>query len=139
MQHGKGLHRAMIRCNNALLSFAFTPIKCQKSQKIKPIWGCGRISGSTAPASLRSFPGQDGDRGKSEGSEGPEFQERPRVSIGMEACVGAHHFSRKLQALGHDARSPPTRQNLLLRTAGPYMRSFGIRGKPVDIGAVSAL
>jgi transposase len=24
--------------------------------------------------------------------------------IGMEACVGAHHLSRKLQALGHDAR-----------------------------------
>jgi transposase len=23
--------------------------------------------------------------------------------IGMEACVGAHHLSRKLQALGHDA------------------------------------
>ena len=24
--------------------------------------------------------------------------------IGMEACVGAHHLSRRLQALGHDAR-----------------------------------
>jgi transposase len=24
--------------------------------------------------------------------------------IGMEACVGAHHLSRKLQVLGHDAR-----------------------------------
>jgi transposase len=24
--------------------------------------------------------------------------------IGMEACVGAHHLSRKLQAHGHDAR-----------------------------------
>ena len=24
--------------------------------------------------------------------------------IGMEACVGAHHLSRKLKALGHDAR-----------------------------------
>ena len=23
--------------------------------------------------------------------------------VGMEACVGAHHLSRKLQALGHDA------------------------------------
>src|ERR1700757_1881600 len=28
----------------------------------------------------------------------------PPRSIGMEACVGAHHLSRKLQALGHDAR-----------------------------------
>ena len=27
--------------------------------------------------------------------------------IGMEACVGAHHLSRKLQALGHDARHVP--------------------------------
>jgi hypothetical protein len=24
--------------------------------------------------------------------------------IGMEACVGAHHLSRRLKALGHDAR-----------------------------------
>ena len=24
--------------------------------------------------------------------------------VGMEACVGAHHLSRKLQMLGHDAR-----------------------------------
>jgi transposase len=24
--------------------------------------------------------------------------------IGMDACVGAHHLSRKLEALGHDAR-----------------------------------
>jgi transposase len=27
--------------------------------------------------------------------------------IGMEACVGAHHLSRKLNALGHDARLMP--------------------------------
>lgn len=26
----------------------------------------------------------------------------PACLIGMEACVGAHHLSRKLQALGHD-------------------------------------
>src|SRR3981189_1978145 len=29
--------------------------------------------------------------------------------IGMEACVGAHHLSRKLNALGHDARLMPAR------------------------------
>ena len=29
--------------------------------------------------------------------------------IGMEACVGAHHLSRKLKALGHDARLMPVR------------------------------
>ena len=27
----------------------------------------------------------------------------PPCLIGMEACVGAHHLSRKLAALGHDA------------------------------------
>jgi transposase len=29
--------------------------------------------------------------------------------IGMEACVGAHHLSRQLKALGHDARLMPAR------------------------------
>ena len=27
----------------------------------------------------------------------------------MEACVGAHHLSRKLKALGHDARLMPAK------------------------------
>ena len=31
----------------------------------------------------------------------------PACLIGMEACVGAHHLSRKLRALGHDARLMP--------------------------------
>src|SRR6476646_12036190 len=31
----------------------------------------------------------------------------PACLIGMEACVGAHHLSRKLKALGHDARLMP--------------------------------
>jgi transposase len=29
--------------------------------------------------------------------------------IGMEACVGAHHLSRTLKALGHDARLMPAK------------------------------
>ena len=29
--------------------------------------------------------------------------------IGMEACVGAHHLSRKLNSLGHDARLMPAK------------------------------
>ena len=29
---------------------------------------------------------------------------KPPCLVGMEACVGAHHLSRKLKALGHDAR-----------------------------------
>ena len=28
----------------------------------------------------------------------------PPCLIGMEACVGAHHLSRRLNSLGHDAR-----------------------------------
>jgi transposase len=33
----------------------------------------------------------------------------PPCLIGMEACVGAHHLSRKLQAQGHDARLMPAK------------------------------
>jgi len=33
--------------------------------------------------------------------------------IGMEACVGAHNLSRKLQAYGHDARLMPAKYVLL--------------------------
>src|SRR5262245_20776861 len=33
----------------------------------------------------------------------------PPCLIGMEACVGAHHLSRKLQELGHDARLMPAK------------------------------
>jgi len=33
----------------------------------------------------------------------------PPCLVGMEACTGAHHLSRKLQALGHDARLMPAK------------------------------
>src|ERR1700748_3444636 len=33
----------------------------------------------------------------------------PPCLSGMEACVGAHHLSRKLQSLGHDARLMPAK------------------------------
>src|ERR1700731_3349138 len=33
----------------------------------------------------------------------------PPCLIGMEACVGAHHLSGKLQMLGHDARLVPAK------------------------------
>lgn len=35
------------------------------------------------------------------------FANLPPCLIGMEACIGAHHLSRKLIALGHDARMMP--------------------------------
>jgi transposase len=37
------------------------------------------------------------------------FANLPPCLIGMEACVGAHHLSRRLQALGHDARLMPAK------------------------------
>ena len=33
----------------------------------------------------------------------------PPCLIGMEACVGAHHLSRELASLGHDARLMPAK------------------------------
>src|SRR5437660_2919458 len=33
----------------------------------------------------------------------------PACLIGMEACVGAHHLSRKLRMFGHDARLMPAK------------------------------
>ena len=37
------------------------------------------------------------------------FANLPPCLIGMEACVGAHHLSRKLQGFGHDARLMPAK------------------------------
>src|SRR6267378_1552520 len=33
----------------------------------------------------------------------------PACLIGMEACIGAHHLSRRLRLLGHDARLMPAK------------------------------
>ena len=48
----------------------------------------------------------------------------PPCLIGMEACVGAHHLSRKLASLGHDARLMPAKY------VRPYLqrRSTCLRG-----------
>ena len=45
----------------------------------------------------------------SRGQVEARFANIPPCLIGMEACVGAHHLSRKLQALGHDARLMPAK------------------------------
>ena len=37
------------------------------------------------------------------------LRQTPPCLIGMEACVGAHHLSRKLASLGHDARLMPAK------------------------------
>ena len=54
----------------------------------------------------------------------------PPCLIGMEACVGAHHLSRKLQGLGHDARlMPATRPAENATPAVPQSRApAGTRG-----------
>ena len=40
----------------------------------------------------------------SRGQVETRFANMPACLVGMEACVGAHHLSRKLKALGHDTR-----------------------------------
>src|SRR5258707_6274771 len=48
---------------------------------------------------------QKGSRGQVEA----RLANLPPCRIGMEACVGAHHLSRTLKALGHDARLMPAK------------------------------
>jgi transposase len=45
----------------------------------------------------------------SRGQVAARFATMPPCLVGMEACVGAHHLSRKLRALGHDARLMPAK------------------------------
>ena len=52
----------------------------------------------------------------------------PPCLIGMEACVGAHHLSRQLQALGHDARLMPAQ----------YVKPF-LRGQKNDFRDAEAI
>jgi transposase len=52
----------------------------------------------------------------------------PPCLIGMEACVGAHHLSRQLQALGHDARLMPAQ----------YVKPY-LRGQKNDFGDAEAI
>jgi transposase len=52
----------------------------------------------------------------------------PPCLIGMEACVGAHHLSRKLQLLGHNARLMPAK----------YVRPYS-RGQKNDFRDAEAI
>jgi transposase len=45
----------------------------------------------------------------SRGQVEARFANMPPCLVGMEACVGAHHLSRKPNSLGHDARQPDHR------------------------------
>src|SRR5262245_10765800 len=52
----------------------------------------------------------------------------PACLVGMEACVGAHHLSRRLKALGHDARMMPAR----------YVRAY-LKGNKHDFRDAEAI
>ena len=56
------------------------------------------------------------------------FANMPPCLIGMEACCGAHHLSRKLKALGHDARLMPAK----------YVRPYS-RGQKNDYNDAEAI
>jgi transposase len=45
----------------------------------------------------------------SRGQLAARFASMPPCLVDMEACVGAHHLSRRLKALGHDARLMPAK------------------------------
>ena len=45
----------------------------------------------------------------SRGQVATRFANMPPCLVGMEACVGAHHLSRRLKAFGHDARLMPAK------------------------------
>ena len=45
----------------------------------------------------------------SRGQVESRFANMPPCLVGMEACVGAHHLSRRLKALGHEARLMPAK------------------------------
>jgi transposase len=59
----------------------------------------------------------------SRGQVEARFANMPPCLIGMEACVGAHHLSRKLKALRHDARLMPAK----------YVRPYS-KGQKNDFG-----
>src|SRR5213083_637433 len=64
----------------------------------------------------------------SRGQVQARFANMPPCLIGMEACVGAHHLSRQLRGLGHDARLMPAR----------YVRPYS-RGQKNDFRDAEAI
>src|SRR6202140_3171084 len=64
-----------------------------------------RSTSSGSMNAARSCCGRSGQRGQVEA----RLANMPPCLIGMEACVGAHHLSRKLKAFGHDARLMPAK------------------------------
>src|SRR5262245_61541634 len=48
-------------------------------------------------------------KNSSRGPRETRLADMPPCLVGMEACVGAHHLSRRLNSLGHDTRLMPAR------------------------------
>src|SRR5438874_7958024 len=65
----------------------------------------------------------------SRGQVGERLANMPPCLIGMEACVGAHHLSRKLKALGHDPRLMPAKY---VRPYSKGRRTISVTRKPSD-------
>ena len=57
-----------------------------------------------------------------------QFANMPPCLVGMEACNGAHHLSRKLNRLGHDARIMPAQ----------YVKAF-LKGNKNDFRDAEAI
>ena len=64
----------------------------------------------------------------SRGQVGTRLANLSPCLIGMEACVGAHHLSRKLTSFGHDARLMPAK----------YVRPYS-RGQKNDFRDAEAI
>jgi transposase len=60
----------------------------------------------------------------SRGQMEARFANLPPCLVGMEACVGAHHLSRKLKELGHDARLMPATHRSLRSATTCAVLSF---------------
>jgi transposase len=60
------------------------------------------------------------------------FATMPPCLIGMEACVGAQHLSRKLKALGHDTRLMPAKY------VRPYSKGPKSDFRDAEVIAISA-
>ena len=69
----------------------------------------GMVRPCSCPASDEILARGCKDQKWSRGQIEARLANMPPCLIGMEACVGAHHLSRKLKALGHDARLMPAK------------------------------
>ena len=63
----------------------------------------------------------------SRGQVEARFANMPPCLVGMEACVGAHHLSCKLNSFGHDARLMPAKY------VRPYSKAKSVKCHLTDV------